>query len=1141
MKNYANVKSTLSLVTVAVVLCLFMGAASEDSGSRPKAGRLSKTSGAPLSTMLNINRVAAWYSSDGEQERDPSTGNSGLFYPRGTSTAIYTSGIVWSGQFIDGITPVLRTNGSSYNNGTKVGRILGLRTGVAEDPNSPDVRIWRIRRDWEKADLRQDAAELNSVGLSNVSDGQIQAVRDQYKTDWSEWPWQKGAPYYERNGRAGYQPHPDAHFDAEDSTYDEPGVADADQVIWYVCNDIGVNQPWACPETGLEMQATIWGYNRTDALGNTIFKRFRLIYKGTVATIPNARIDSMYICQWSDPDLGNYTDDLVGGDTLLSLGYVYNGSRVDASYADFGLAPPASGFDFLQGPLVRGVAGQDRNRNGVDDAVDFAVFDLKRVGPGYINLPMTSFLYWAQGNPIFTDPDFDYPGAKEWEAMLRGLPPLPTPPPYASPILDNLGNVTTYMFAGDPTNTNIPSWLDGNIPGHNGDPRAISGPSDRRLMLSSGPFNMALGDTQELVSAWVGGSGKDRFGSIKVMKFNDASVQLAYNNLFSLPKPPESPRVRVTPGDGEVILEWDADSTAFAKTENTIGFGGYLFEGYNIYQLENASGDLSTAKRLATYDIPNGFTTIRQQSFDENSGEILDLPVRFGLDNGISRFIRISRDEFRSTPLANGQAYYFAVTAYNFLPPTIDPTNPLRTLESTPLVITVVPEKTRPGIRLAYSVGDTIRGIADVVGVNDAVVAPTIYNAAVQYGEDLNRNGRLDTGEDVNGNGVLDPYRYLITFDTSSATLTGFSWNVKNAITGKAVYQTLLDDGTVEHRVSEAGFLLHVAGPRSGLKTVTDGSGKNVLYTDITSGPFTVLSLDSTLNGVCGLGSNANRKYEIRFDGIGSFALRIGGGAARAVRVPFSVWDVGRTPSDTAKKVVAAFKDSNSTPTRWNMTRTGLAQFGTLYRVFEPIIIASAPYPAVNDSQEVGDVRPGHTGNLVINAALSQTNPNSAVWHAFIANLTAGDTLPPAVGTVIRFNKFLAIASGDVKQFTPNLISVGNVGLARQDVQDIKVFPNPYYGLNRAETDRVNRFVTFSHLPDQAIIRIFNLAGILVRTLRKDDPANTNQFLRWNLRNENGLPVASGIYIAYIDMPDIGTTKTLKIAIIQEQQFLRNY
>jgi hypothetical protein len=33
------------------------------------------------------------------------------------------------------------------------------------------------------------------------------------------------------------------------------------------------------------------------------------------------------------------------------------------------------------------------------------------------------------------------------------------------------------------------------------------------------------------------------------------------------------------------------------------------------------------------------------------------------------------------------------------------------------------------------------------------------------------------------------------------------------------------------------------------------------------------------------------------------------------------------------------------------------------------------------------------------------------------------------------------------------------------------------------------------------------------------------------------LPVASGLYIVYIDMPAIGATKILKAAIIQEQQF----
>jgi hypothetical protein len=47
--------------------------------------------------------------------------------------------------------------------------------------------------------------------------------------------------------------------------------------------------------------------------------------------------------------------------------------------------------------------------------------------------------------------------------------------------------------------------------------------------------------------------------------------------------------------------------------------------------------------------------------------------------------------------------------------------------------------------------------------------------------------------------------------------------------------------------------------------------------------------------------------------------------------------------------------------------------------------------------------------------------------------------------------------------------------------------------------------------------------------------------MRWDLANEDGLPVASGLYIAYIDMPDLGTTKILKMAIVQEQQVLDRF
>jgi hypothetical protein len=110
--------------------------------------------------------------------------------------------------------------------------------------------------------------------------------------------------------------------------------------------------------------------------------------------------------------------------------------------------------------------------------------------------------------------------------------------------------------------------------------------------------------------------------------------------------------------------------------------------------------------------------------------------------------------------------------------------------------------------------------------------------------------------------------------------------------------------------------------------------------------------------------------------------------------------------------------------------------------------------------------------------------------------------------------------------------------LARNQVDDINVFPNPYYGINTEEINKYNRFVTFTHLPQKAKVRIFNLAGVLVKTIDKEDEG---QFLRWDLANNDGFPVASGLYIAYIELPELGTTKILKVAIIQEQQILDRF
>ena len=75
-------------------------------------------------------------------------------------------------------------------------------------------------------------------------------------------------------------------------------------------------------------------------------------------------------------------------------------------------------------------------------------------------------------------------------------------------------------------------------------------------------------------------------------------------------------------------------------------------------------------------------------------------------------------------------------------------------------------------------------------------------------------------------------------------------------------------------------------------------------------------------------------------------------------------------------------------------------------------------------------------------------------------------------------------------------------------------------------------------MPEKVTVRLFDLAGNLVRTLDKND---TDQFLQWDLLNNNELPVASGIFIAHIEMPALKASKILQLAIVQEQQFLENY
>ncbi|MFQ5650522.1 MAG: T9SS type A sorting domain-containing protein [bacterium] len=1089
-------------------------------------------------TLVNVGQVAMWIYASGQSSITPQ-GGSGLFFPRGsnpTTSAIFQDGLVWGGQVSDGQEPVIRVGGAQYNVGHVPGRILSQ--GVAEDRTDPSVnRIWRVRRDFLIADLRQDAAEVNNVRAAQVSEAQIEQLRDTYRQDWIDWPAASGAPFYDADGDGQYTPafnsdgtprlapRGDQEYDPEVHA-DEPGIADADQVVWLVSNDLDratLSNFSGAPPIGIEQQITLWAYARADALGQIIFKQFRLIYKGDTNTPSTARVDSMYICQWSDPDVGSSGDDLAGSDTTLSLGYAYNSNAQDAVYASAGLPPPASGYDFFAGPLVRDADGE-------------AIFGLEK-RPGWRNLPMTTFASFSAGSQA-SDPAplGTFNVTLQWFNLLRGFLPRPESP--ATPFIDpTTGLATKFTLSGDPiANT---GWVD-------------QGSGDRRILLSSGPFTMALGDTQETVVATLAAIATDRLSSVALLKFVDRFAQEAFDNLFELPKPPATPVAFASELDGQIILNWGGDETAVSATEGH-NDKGHLFEGYDIYQLPSAGATADQGVRIRTFDVVNDFTTISQEAFDIPSGLVLSLPVQFGSNSGIQRTTVLSADKIRGLKLVNGQTYFFGVSAYSNNP---DPSATIKSLESTMAVVTVVPQTSKPGVRLQAAFGDTVSTIEHVnlAGgpLSDGKVLPIVSDPTAITGDDYSVSFR-EVIADID---LSDPEH--------PDTTTQIVWDLVNLTTGDTVLaaqanqsgdETYLTADGLQVKVlgaplaiasapgSQADGLVEVAADGQPLpESAWDGAGTpfggNKVWHSLNAGGFSDRYYVSAGGGTGQLSRLARSvqnlvpfDLEMRFTtpeegSLGWWAFTNGAVSA----VPFQLWRTGigtpDDPSDDIRLLPLIF--SSGTDDAWDITYPDPWQSGAFlctdwtYWYFD-----ARGYDAFAADAADGIVDDGSFGTVEYIARMTVCD--------FDAN---GQVAGP--GYVIRINTTKPNSLDDKFTFsTRQYVKTESQSVAKQDVSElVNVFPNPYLGVNRFEQNRFNRRVTFSHLPARATIRIFNLAGILVRTLRKDDAA---QFMDWNLVNESGLPVASGLYIAHIEMPDLKASKNLKLAIIQEQQFLRRF
>jgi len=157
-----------------------------------------------------------------------------------------------------------------------------------------------------------------------------------------------------------------------------------------------------------------------------------------------------------------------------------------------------------------------------------------------------------------------------------------------------------------------------------------------------------------------------------------------------------------------------------------------------------------------------------------------------------------------------------------------------------------------------------------------------------------------------------------------------------------------------------------------------------------------------------------------------------------------------------------------------------------------------------------------------------------AYWPKLRIEGTFDDLLAERPGT-LTWLAAQPYTRNDVWTITTHALDV----VARESaLEAVRVVPNPYYGHSYYETKTDVKVVKFINLPGTATIKIFNIAGDHVKTIHKTPTMGDEA--SWDLKNESGVYVASGVYVYYVEAPGYGDSFG-KLAVMLEQERLKDY
>ncbi len=404
------------------------------------------------------------------------------------AAVVYNNGLLfWNGSGNTYRVPKEGNASAIFNASLWIGGLVGGELRITGPDYSP--------AEFQPGPLgADDCAAYNRIFKVTLEDVRAYEHGDDPTRDMIEWPWEHGAPVLDGDGVSD-------NYDLEAG--DRPAVT-GDQVVWWIMNDAGTHGYWGTDP--LRMEVSVTGaavsaatFNRvfpqpflTESLDHATFYTYRLRYGG------EEPLEDAYVGFYADVDVGDSADDYVGSDSILGLGFAYNGDDIDGTSVGYGDRPAAVGFDFMRGLPAPADDGVDNDRDGIVDE------DGER-------LAMTAFVHLSK------TPYFRYYAPEHGYALMRGRR-VDGEPITAGEFGWSGTEPTTFMYSGDPPNYWSMEDLDGT--------GRRETPSDKRFLISMGPVDMQPGEEQDFVLGIVWARSDDRIASVRKLKRADEVVQM---------------------------------------------------------------------------------------------------------------------------------------------------------------------------------------------------------------------------------------------------------------------------------------------------------------------------------------------------------------------------------------------------------------------------------------------------------------------------------------------------------------------------------------------------------------------------------------------------------------------------------------